>query len=78
MILSMEKNGAVDEEPGEDDEDEQVDGEIGAEEVDGDGEDVDANRVDDGKIGGRMDVLGLGLPCLQGRLRNLVSTTASP
>ena len=78
MILSMEKNGAVDEEPGEDDEDEQVDGDIGAEEVDGDGEDVDANRVDDGEIGGRMDVLGLGLPCLQGRLRNLVSTTASP
>ena len=78
MILSMEKNGAVDEEPGEDNEDEQVDGDIDAEEVDGDGEDVDANRVDDGEIGGRMDVLGLGLPCLQGRLRNLVSTTASP
>ena len=81
MILSMEKNGAVDEEPGEDDEDEQVDGDIGAEveaEVDGDDEYVDANRVDDGEIGGRMDVLGLGLPCLQGRLRNLVSTTASP
>ena len=72
MIFSIEKKGAeeVDEEAGG--EDEQVDGDIGAEE--GDGEDVD------GKIRGRIEVRsrGLGLPCLQGRLRNLVSTTASP
>ena len=78
MIFSIEKKGAeeVDEEAGG--EDEQVDGDIGAEE--GDGEDVDGNMDVDGKIRGRIEVRsrGLGLPCLQGRLRNLVSTTASP
>ena len=76
MIFSIEKKGVeeVDEEAGG--EDEQVDGDIGAEDEEegGDGEDVD------GKIRGRIEVRsrGLGLPCLQGRLRNLVSTTASP
>ena len=76
MIFSIEKKGAeeVDEEAGG--EDEQVDGDIGAEEE----EDVDGNMDVDGKIRGRIEVRsrGLGLPCLQGRLRNLVSTTASP
>ena len=78
MIFSIEKKGAeeVDEEAGGDD-DEQVDGDIGAEEVDGDG-DVDGKLDVDGKIGGWLAVRGLGLPCLQGKLRNLVSTTASP
>ena len=78
MIFSIEKKGAeeVDEEAGG--EDEQVDGDIGAEEEEE--EDVDGNMDVDGKMRGRIEVRsrGLGLPCLQGRLRNLVSTTASP
>ena len=79
MIFSIEKKGAeeVDEEAGG--EDEQVDGDIGAED-EGDGEEVDGSMDVDGMIRGRFEVRsrGLGLPCLQGRLRNLVSTTASP
>ena len=76
MIFSIEKNGAeVDEEAGGE-EDEQVDGDIGAEEDEDEGDDEDV----DGKIRGRFEVRsrGLGLPCLQGRLRKRVSTTASP
>ena len=82
MIFSIEKKGAEeevdDDEAGGEDDDEQVDGDIGAEEVEGDveDEDVDGNMEvdDDDKIGGRFEIrsLGLGLPCLQGKLRNLV------
>ena len=80
----MEKKGAEDDvEAGEEDDDEeQVDGDIGAEEVEGDGEeeeDVDGNMEvddddDDVNVGGRFEIrsLGLGIPCLQGKLRNLV------
>ena len=81
MIFSIEKKGAeeVDEEAEGDDDDEQVDGDIGAEDVEGDGDGDFAGKMDvDGKIGGWLVVRGLGLPCLQGKLRNLVSTTASP
>ena len=83
MIFSIEKKGAEeevdDDEAGGEDDDEQVDGDIEAEEVEGDGEeeDVDGSMEvvdDDVKIGGRFEIrsLGLGLPCLQGKLRNLV------
>ena len=80
MIFSIEKKGAEEVDEEAEGEDEQVDGDIGAEEVEGNGEDVDGNIDVDGKIRGRFEVRsrGLGLPCLQGRLRNLVSTTASP
>ena len=72
----MEKKGAL--ELDEDGDDDDVEGEVGSEEIDVDGEDVEDEATMDvlGNRGTRS--LGLGLPCLQGKVRNLVSTTASP
>ena len=73
----MEKKGALElDEDGDDD----VEGEVGSEEIDVDGEDVDDEATMDvlGNANGGTRSLGLGLPCLQGKVRNLVSTTASP
>ena len=62
----------------DEDGDDDVEGEVGTEEIDVDGGDVDDEGTMDvlGNVGTRS--LGLGLPCLQGKVRNLVSTTASP
>ena len=71
----MEKKGALElEEDGDND----VEGEVGSEEIDVDGEDVDDEATMDVLGNGGTRSLGLGLPCLQGKVRNLVSTTASP
>jgi len=71
----MEKKGALElDEDGDDD----VEGEVGSEEIDVDGEDVDDEATMDVLGNGGTRSLGLGLPCLQGKVRNLVSTTASP
>ena len=71
----MEKKGALElDEDGDDD----VEGEVGSEEIDVDGEDVDDEAMMDVLGNGGTRSLGLGLPCLQGKVRNLVSTTASP
>jgi len=71
----MEKKGALElDEDGDDD----VEGEVGSEEIDVDGEDVDDEGTMEVLGNGGTRSLGLGLPCLQGKVRNLVSTTASP
>ena len=71
----MEKKGALElDEDGDDD----VEGEVGSEEIDVDGEDVEDEATMDVLGNGGTRSLGLGLPCLQGKVRNLVSTTASP
>ena len=71
----MEKKGALElDEDGDDD----VEGEVGSEEINVDGEDVDDEATMDVLGNGGTRSLGLGLPCLQGKVRNLVSTTASP
>ena len=71
----MEKKGALElDEDGDDD----VEGEVGSEEIDVDGEDVDDEATMDVLGNGGTRSRGLGLPCLQGKVRNLVSTTASP
>ena len=71
----MEKKGALElDEDGDDD----VEGEVGSEEIDVDGEDVEDKATMDVLGNGGTRSLGLGLPCLQGKVRNLVSTTASP
>ena len=63
----------------DEDGDDDVEGEVGSEEIDVDGEDVDDEATMDDVLGnGGTRSLGLGLPCLQGKVRNLVSTTASP
>ena len=63
----------------DEDGDDEVEGEDGSEEIDVDGEDVDDEATMDDVLGnGGTRSLGLGLPCLQGKVRNLVSTTASP
>ena len=71
----MEKKAALEL---DEDVDDGVEGEVGSEEIDVDGDDVDDKGTIDvlGNWGTRS--LGLGLPCLQGKVRNLVSTTASP
>ena len=71
----MEKKGALElDEDGDDD----VEGEVGSEEIDVDGEDVEDEATMEVLGNGGTRSLGLGLPCLQGKVRNLVSTTASP
>ena len=71
----MEKKGALElDEDGDDD----VEGEVGSEEIDVDGEDVEDEATTEVLGNGGTRSLGLGLPCLQGKVRNLVSTTASP
>lgn len=71
----MEKKAALEL---DEDGDDELEGEVGSEEIDVDGDDVDDKGTIDvlGNWGTRS--LGLGLPCLQGKVRNLVSTTASP
>ena len=71
----MEKKGALEL---DEDGDDEVEGEVGSEEIDVDGEDVEDEATMDVLGNGGTRSLGLGLPCLQGKVRNLVSTTASP
>ena len=72
----MEKKGAL--ELDDDGDDDDVEGVVGSEEIDVDGEDVEDEATMDVLGNGGTRSLGLGLPCLQGKVRNLVSTTASP
>ena len=62
----------------DEDGDDEVEGDVGSEEIEVDGEDVDDEGTMDVLGNGGTRSLGLGLPCLQGKVRNLVSTTASP
>ena len=71
----MEKKAALEL---DEDGDDELEGEVGSEEIDVDGEDVDDEATMDVLGNGGTRSLGLGLPCLQGKVRNLVSTTASP
>ena len=71
----MEKKGAL---QLDEDDDDDVEGEVGSEEIDVDGEDVEDEATMEVLGNGGTRSLGLGLPCLQGKVRNLVSTTASP
>ena len=66
----MEKKAALEL---DEDVDDELEGEVGSEEID-----VDDKGTLDVLCNWGTRSLGLGLPCLQGKVRNLVSTTASP